>query len=107
MLPNGVESSTGVKGLLVCSVTHYYIDVSEKCVEMCGRSGGVWGDDGAIIDETLLIDNSADVTPAREKKRRRLSSCDKKIKRKGTREIKNKKKNRERIGREDYSADVA
>lgn len=58
----------GRKGLLVCSVTHYYIDVSEKCVEMCGRSGGVWGDDGAIIDETLLIDNSADVTPAREKK---------------------------------------
>jgi hypothetical protein len=50
-------------------VTHYYIDVSEKCVEMCGRSGGVWGDDGAIIDETLLIDNSADVTPAREKKK--------------------------------------
>lgn len=36
---------------------------------------------GAIIDETLLIDNSADVTPLVRKKRR-LSSCDKKMKNK-------------------------
>ena len=36
---------------------------------------------GAIIDETLLIDNSADVTPLVRKKRR-LSSCDKKMKKK-------------------------
>jgi hypothetical protein len=37
-----------------------------ECVEMCWKSGG--GDDGAIIDETLLIDNSADVTLLVEKK---------------------------------------